>query len=57
MILNKVVSKQIAEEILKGQVQLGGEDRIVTMYFLMYEFYESTALLAPQETIGFLIFI
>jgi adenylate cyclase len=32
-LLNKVVSKEIAQEILKGKVQLGGEDKIVTILF------------------------
>lgn len=32
-VLNKVVSKEIAEEILKNQIVLGGEERVVTMLF------------------------
>ncbi len=33
-ILNKVVSQEIAEEILKGNVQLGGEEKRVTVLFV-----------------------
>lgn len=31
--LNKVVSKEIAGEILKSTIELGGEERIVTLFF------------------------
>lgn len=56
-VLNKVVSKDIAEEILKGQVQLGGEDRIVTMLFCdVRDFTSQTANLPPQATIQLLNF-
>jgi class 3 adenylate cyclase len=32
-VLNKVVSKEISEEILKGNIELGGEERVITMLF------------------------
>jgi len=32
-VLNKVVSKEIAGEILKSDIELGGEERVVTMLF------------------------
>lgn len=32
-VLNKVVSPEIAQEILKGQIHLGGEERKVTVFF------------------------
>lgn len=56
-VLDKVVSKDIAEEILRGQVQLGGEDRIVTMLFCdVRDFTMQTSNLPPQETIQLLNF-
>lgn len=32
-VLNKVVSKEISEKILKGNIELGGEERTLTMLF------------------------
>ena len=32
-VLNKVVSREIAQEILKGSVHLGGEEKTVTVLF------------------------
>lgn len=32
-VLNKVVSKEVASEILKSRVELGGEERVVTILF------------------------
>ncbi len=54
-VLNKVVSKDIADEILKTQIHLGGEDRIVTMLFCdIRDFVSITSEMPPQETIGIL---
>lgn len=54
-ILNKVVSEEIAEEILKGGVQLGGEERVVTMLFAdIRGFTHLTQNMPPHEVIEFL---
>jgi adenylate cyclase len=54
-VLDKVVSKDVAEEILKTKIQLGGEDRIVTMLFCdIRGFTGLTASLTPQKTIEIL---
>lgn len=54
-VLNKVVSKEIAEEILKGRVHLGGEERRVTVLFAdIRHFTEITTQLPPQEVIQLL---
>lgn len=51
-ILNKVVSKEIAQEILKGKVQLGGEERTATILFAdIRHFTEMTTRLTPHEVI------
>jgi class 3 adenylate cyclase len=53
-VLNKVVSKEIADEILKGHVQLGGEVREVAVLFAdIRNFTRITELLPPQEVITF----
>lgn len=54
-VLDKVVSKDVADEILATQIHLGGEDRIVTMLFCDIRGFTSiTAQLAPQKTIELL---
>lgn len=54
-VLDKVVSKDVADEILRTQVHLGGEDRIVTMLFSdIRGFSELTENSPPQSTIGLL---
>ena len=51
-ILNKVVSKEIAEEALKGEIQLGGEEKEVTVLFAdMRHFTEMTEKMIPTEVI------
>lgn len=54
-VLNKVVSKDVADEILKSSIHLGGEDRIVTMLFSdIRGFTQLTQNLSPQMTITML---
>ncbi len=54
-ILNKVVSPEIAQEIMKGQVHLGGEERKVTVLFAdIRNFTNMTASKGPQEVIEML---
>lgn len=54
-VLNKVVSKDVADEILKSNIRLGGEDREVTVLFAdIRGFTSMTESLAPQETIALL---
>ncbi len=54
-VLNKVVSKDVAEEILRTQVHLGGEDRVVTMLFSdIRGFSQLTENVTPQSTIQML---
>lgn len=54
-VLDKVVSKEIAAEILKGDVHLGGENRIVTVMFAdIRHFTQMTENLEPQRLITFL---
>lgn len=54
-VLDKVVSKDVAAEILRTKIHLGGEDRIVTMLFSdIRNFSELTAEMPPQETIQLL---
>ncbi len=54
-VLNKVVSKDVAEEILRTQIHLGGEDRVVTMLFSdIRGFSELTENVTPQSTIQML---
>ncbi|MCI5052537.1 MAG: HAMP domain-containing protein [Simkaniaceae bacterium] len=50
--LNKVVSPVIAEEILKGNVQLGGEEKVVTVLFAdIRHFSEITEKMDPKRVI------
>lgn len=54
-VLNKVVSKDVADEILKTEVHLGGEDRVVTMLFSdIRGFTKLSENLSPQATITLL---
>lgn len=54
-ILNKVVSAEIAKEIMKGDVALGGEERVVTILFAdIRNFTFLTQNMAPQEVIELL---
>jgi class 3 adenylate cyclase len=54
-VLDKVVSKEVADEILKTHIHLGGEDRVVTMLFSdIRDFTALTADLSPQKTIQLL---
>ncbi|MCH9614649.1 MAG: hypothetical protein SP1CHLAM54_13870 [Chlamydiia bacterium] len=51
-ILNKVVSQEIAEETLKGNVHLGGEEKMVTVFFAdIRNFTKMTERMPPQEVI------
>lgn len=54
-ILNKVVSPQIANKILEGNVTLGGEEKVVTVLFAdIRHFTEMTEHLKPTELIQIL---
>lgn len=54
-VLDKVVSKDVADEILRTKIHLGGEDRIVTMLFGdIRGFTEITRSMTPQKTIEML---
>lgn len=54
-VLDKVVSREVAEELLKGDVVLGGENRRVTTLFAdVSGFTEMSEGMEPQEVIGVL---
>lgn len=54
-VLDKVVSKEIAAEILKGDIHLGGENRIVTVMFAdIRDFTPMSERLEPERLISFL---
>ena len=54
-ILNKVVSREIAQEILKGTIHLGGEEKIVTVLFAdIRGFTQLTAQMPPYDVITLL---
>ncbi|MCH9611351.1 MAG: hypothetical protein S4CHLAM81_15260 [Chlamydiales bacterium] len=54
-VLDKVVSKDVATEILKTQIHLGGEDRHVSVLFSdIRSFTTLTEHLSPHETIDLL---
>lgn len=54
-ILNKVVSTAIANEILKKELYLGGEEKEVTMFFSdIRSFTEITENMKPQEIVSML---
>jgi class 3 adenylate cyclase len=52
-VLNKVVSQDVAEELMKGEVELGGENRLVSVLFAdIRGFTPMTQGMEPQEVIG-----
>lgn len=54
-VLDKVVSQDIAQEILKGNIHLGGEERKVTVLFAdIRNFTAMSEKMAPHEVIGML---
>lgn len=54
-ILNKVVSPEIAEEITKGQVHLGGEEKKITVLFAdIRNFTGMTSGMQPSEVVEML---
>ncbi len=54
-VLNKVVSDEIAEEILKGNVHLGGEEKIVTVLFADIRcFTRHTEKMQPADVVNML---
>jgi class 3 adenylate cyclase len=54
-VLNKVVSRDVAEELMKGEVELGGESRLVTVLFAdIRSFTPLTEGMEPQEVIALL---
>jgi adenylate cyclase len=54
-VLDKVVSREVAEELVEGSVELGGENRKVTVLFAdIRGFTTLTDGMQPQEVIGLL---
>lgn len=54
-VLNKVVSKEIAEEILKGNISLGGEEKTATILFAdIRDFTAMTENMDPHHVIELL---
>jgi adenylate cyclase len=54
-VLNKVVSEDVAEELMRGDVELGGENRTITALFAdIRGFTPMTVGMEPQEVIGLL---
>jgi class 3 adenylate cyclase len=54
-VLNKVVSQEIAQEILKGSIHLGGEEKKVTVLFAdIRDFTAITQNMLPQQVIDLL---
>jgi adenylate cyclase len=54
-VLNKVVSKEIASQVLKGSVELGGEERTLTLLFSdIRDFTPLSQTLSAQALIGLL---
>jgi len=54
-VLNKVVSQDVAAELLRGDVELGGENRLVTVLFAdIRGFTPLTEGMEPQQVIGLL---
>jgi len=51
-VLNKVVSREIAQEILKGSIHLGGEEKTVTVLFAdIRDFTKLTQNMKPTDVI------
>jgi adenylate cyclase len=54
-VLNKVVSREIAQEILKGSIHLGGEEKIVTVLFAdIRGFTQLTQNMKPNDVVELL---
>jgi class 3 adenylate cyclase len=54
-VLNKVVSQDVANELMKGDVELGGENRLVSILFAdIRGFTTHTEGMEPQQVIGLL---
>lgn len=54
-VLNKVVSQEIADEILKDETHLGGQEKDVTVFFAdIRNFTSLTEKMTPQEVIDLL---
>jgi class 3 adenylate cyclase len=54
-VLNKVVSQDVATELMKGDVELGGENRLVSVLFAdIRGFTTTTEGMEPQQVIGLL---
>lgn len=54
-VLNKVVSKEIASKVLSGSIELGGEERVLTMLFSdIRGFTPMSATLTPRSLIALL---
>ncbi|MBX3718208.1 MAG: HAMP domain-containing protein [Parachlamydiales bacterium] len=54
-VLNKVVSQEIAQEILKGHIRLGGEEKKVSILFAdIRNFTKMTQNMSPKEIIDLL---
>ncbi len=54
-VLDKVVSQEIAQEILKGNIHLGGEEKEVTVLFAdIRDFTHLTRKMPPQEIVALL---
>jgi adenylate cyclase len=54
-LLDKVVSREVAEELLRGDMRLGGENRDITILFAdVRGFISLTEGMEPQEVIGLL---
>lgn len=54
-VLHKVVSEDVAEELMRGELELGGENRMVTVLFAdIRGFTPMTVGMEPQKVIGLL---
>ncbi len=54
-VLNKVVSQEIAKEILKGTLHLGGEEKVITLFFGdIRGFTNLTQKMAPHDVVDLL---